>query len=360
MVEKNNMEQWNTHNYLPLLIGILPDPDMTFESFVTCKANEFPVEVARTMSEEYAPAYNPLYVYSDVGLGKTHLLSAIANKVKEDGGDNIIMLNAVDLQAEFERAERLKLRAELRDWLTQKDILLVDDIQLCESNEFFQRELFAIINRMTNTGKRVAITSDVPPTRLRGIEQRLTSRLGGGVIISLHMADKAVRLEIMKRVARDVPINEEVFEYLAERIEDNVRRLKSAIYQLKVHHEQTGVEIDIDLTRAIIPMPEDLDHTPVLPVEKSKKPEQEQKATEKNTAVDANLASRFKEMLQDAENEQEQMLALQIAISERIKHLREQGNEKSNIKKLQKVLDSLREGNLQEAMAKMNEIGGAG
>jgi chromosomal replication initiator protein len=113
-----------------------PDPNLTFDNYVVTKGNSFAVELAGTVASK-SPSqlpYNPLYLYGDVGLGKTHLLSAIANAAEDK---EVLLLNTADLETELERAERLKSRAELREWLTSVEILLVDDIQLCEGREDF-------------------------------------------------------------------------------------------------------------------------------------------------------------------------------------------------------------------------------
>jgi len=169
-----------------------PDPDLTFDNFVVCKGNSFALELAHTVvtkSSSRSP-YNPLYIYGDIGLGKTHLLSAIANAAEDK---RVLLLNVSDFETEVERANRLCKRAELRDWLYSAEILLLDDIQLCESREDVQRDLFAVLNYMMRTRRWVVITSDVPPTRLAGVESRLLSRLGAGVIVSLHMGDRIER-----------------------------------------------------------------------------------------------------------------------------------------------------------------------
>ena len=110
----------------------------------------------------------------------------------------VLLVNTADLETELERAERLKSRAELREWLASAEILLVDDIQLCEGRENLQRDLFSVLNHMTKTPRWVVISSDVPPTHLAGMESRLLSRLRGGVIVSLQMGDRNERLGTYK------------------------------------------------------------------------------------------------------------------------------------------------------------------
>jgi chromosomal replication initiator protein DnaA len=244
-------------NNLPLL-QIPPNPRLTFDSFFPCKANSFPLDVARLVArEDHARlAYNPLYLYSDVGLGKTHLLSAIANTAQEKS--TVYLFNTADLDVEYERICRRGFRAEFRKWFTSASLLLIDDIQLCEGNEALQRELFAILNHMLRSGNNVVISSDVPPTRLHGIEERLLSRLGAGVIVGLNMANKAERIALLQNFLQDQPIPLEVFEYLAEQVTDSIRHLKAVAKQLSAMCDHLQIEINLHLARAIVPLPQDL------------------------------------------------------------------------------------------------------
>ena len=195
--------------YRPLLVSSAVDPEQTFDTFVVCQANAFPVEVARRVAEGRASrTYNPLYLYSDVGLGKTHLLCAIGN-----AAESARVVNTVDLEVEYERARRLELRAEFRRFLAEPEILAVDDIQLCEGDEDLQRELFSVLNHRIREGKSVVITSDVPPTRLGGVEERLVSRLGGGVILGLQMCEAPELVEILRRSFGDEALPPQVIDY---------------------------------------------------------------------------------------------------------------------------------------------------
>ena len=135
------------------------------------------MELARTVafkSPSQLP-YNPLYLYGDVGLGKTHLLSAIVNAAEDK---EVLLFNTSDLETELERAERLQSRAELREWLTSVEILLVDDIQLCEGREDLQRDIFSVLNHMIKAHRWVVISSDVRahPSGRRGVSAPVPPR----------------------------------------------------------------------------------------------------------------------------------------------------------------------------------------
>ncbi|MFH1116865.1 MAG: DnaA/Hda family protein [Pseudomonadota bacterium] len=322
-----------------------PDPDLTFDTYLVCKGNSFAVELARTIAAQPHSRlpYNPLYLYGDIGLGKTHLLSAIANEAHES---QALLVNTADLEAELQRAQRLKLRAELRQWLISVDILLIDDIQLCEGREDLQRDIFSIVSYMTKAHRLVVISSDVPPTRLAGVESRLLSRLEGGVIVSLQMGDKTERRNLVEHFLDKRPMSHEVIDYVAGNVTDNVRRLKAVVTQLLTLHETLDEPLTVDLVRSLVPEPKPAtSHT--LPAGKNVVPAEIERKPARKTA---SRADRFKEMLAGAESEAEQALALQIALGERIRELRNTSGGQESIRQLENALSLLRDGKLEEAI----------
>jgi len=334
----------HSRGYEPALLETVPDPELTFETLVPCKSNAFAVEVARVVAADGASrtAYNPLYIYSDVGLGKTHLLSCIANA---SPNRRPLLINASDIEFEYERAKRVGRRAELRRWLISAAPLLIDDIQLCEGHEDSQRELFAVVNHMIRNHRSVVITSDVPPTRLGGVESRLLSRLGGGVIVALHIGDKSERMEILRQYVGLHPLPDYVIDFLAEQISDSVRRLKGAATQLLALRERLGVPIELELARSVLS----------TPVEITKQGNFTLKTPTSSGGVapighGVPQTERFKEMLAEAENEEERSLALQIALGERLRQLNKANGDPKVIEKFERALDLLREGRTEEAI----------
>ena len=326
----------------PLLMSNV-DANLTFENFVQCRENSFAFELARSVSVKppLELPYNPLYMYADVGLGKTHILSAIANACEPRVA---IMVNTADVEAEFAGFESSKSRMALREWLSSGDILLLDDIQFCEGNAELQIEFFSTINHMFVKGGWVVITSDVPPTQLTGIESRLISRLGSGAVVSLQMGDKAYRLEVLKRFLAKHVAPEDVLEFLAEKITTNVRALKAAAAQLVATSEVTGGEITFDLARALLVLPEDAKKP--MPTDAHSVARQLPDEEESGKL----FAQRFREMLESAENEDEQSLALQIALGERIRQLREANAHPNRVERFVKALELVRGGDVQGAM----------
>ncbi|MFC1834854.1 DnaA ATPase domain-containing protein, partial [Thermodesulfobacteriota bacterium] len=365
------------------------DPDLAFDNFIRCKGNAFALDLAQTVATKppIKLPYNPLYLYGDVGLGKTHLLSAIANKSKDK---SVLLVNTSDLEAEFEKAKAHQSRAELRQWLVAADILLVDDIQLCEEREELQRDVFSILNHMTRARRWVVISSDVPPNHLAGIESRLLSRLSGGVIVSLQMGDRNEQNDFVRRLVGDRDIETDVVEYMADNFGDNFRQLKSAVTQLTTRADWDGSPLSMELAFSVAeslglaPAPESTDVPEVTeapqeePVEApSPAPtEIEEEAVEEvpeeapAEAADAGPpepeappaeiaapdgpgtaeAKRFKEMLAGAQSEEEQALALQIALGERIRQLRKEGGDPNAIQRLEHALELVRAGKMGEAV----------
>lgn len=326
-----------------------PDPDLTFDNYVVCKGNSFAVELARTVVSQPPTKlpYNPLYLYGDIGLGKTHLLSAIANAAVSRA---VLLINTADLEAELERAERLRARVELREWMVSADILMVDDIQLCEGREDLQRDIFSILNYMQRAHRWVVISSDVPPTRLAGIESRLISRLGGGVIVSLQMGDREERRHLIDHFLDRREVPRDVVDYLADHITDNVRRLKAAVSQLLALTDQTQKPVTLDMAETIVTAP----GSPVW----SEGPEEEAPENAspelQSSAVDDSKAGRFKEMLLAARSEEEQIEALQMALTVRIQQLRKAEGDAESIQRLEHARELLGNGRVEEAIQCIN------
>lgn len=238
-----------------ILLSDPPDTRLTFDNFVQSKGNSFALELARTVAHK-TPSdlpYNPLYFYADVGLGKTHLLSAIANAAQDK---NVLFVNTGDLDIEIEQAVSQKSRTELRRWLSSAEILLIDDIQLCEGRENIQREIFSVLNHLIREHRWAVISSDLPPTRLEGIETRLLSRLQGGVIVGLQMGNKPERMAAIRHFLGDQPLARDVMDYLADNVTDSMRRLKAVVAQLLAMSRSAGQNVDVEMAKSVAPSPE--------------------------------------------------------------------------------------------------------
>jgi chromosomal replication initiator protein DnaA len=328
------------------VLDMKPDPEMTFAAYVPCRGNAFALELAKIVASNVPKKvpYNPICIYSDVGIGKTHLLSAIANEAK---GRSALLVNTVDLAADFEKARKNSKDSSLRQWLGSMDILLIDDIQLCEGDERLQIDLFSILNHMITDGRWVVISSDAYPTRLVGLESRLISRLRGGVIVGLQMPDEAERLEILLHLTQDCPLPHDVLAYVAANVNESIRQLKATVAQLKLLASSCNSRITPDVARMAIYPTEMSAPAPVLNSESPQAPAASD-ADDRSRPILA--ADRFKKMLATAETEAEQVLALQIALGERIRQLRNSDCDGASIAKLENALTMLRDGNMEEAV----------
>lgn len=326
-----------------------PDPSLTFDNLIQTRGNSFALELAQGVTSK-SPRdlpYNPLYIYAEIGLGKTHLLSAIANAA---GNKKVLLVNTADLEMEYERARREEARAELSQWLTTFEILLIDDIQLCEGCEELQRSLFSVVNHMSKAHRWIVISSDVAPTRLAGVEDRLISRLGGGVIVNLHMGDRLERSGFVKHFIGNRSIPEEVIDFLADNVTDNIRRLKASVAQLLTLAEGSRTGPTIDLARLAVGLPENTH--PEEPT--AERFIEEFQAEVKSPTPSTPPSDRFKAMLAEADTEEEQALALQIALAERIRQLRNEETDPQALRKLEQAIDFLREGKMEEAIRCIN------
>lgn len=236
--------------YIPVLVDRPPDRNLRFDTFVPFKANAVAIELAQNVARDDDPLgpSGPLYVHSDVGLGKTHLLSAIVNQRRLDA----LLVNTADLDAELERAIRLGTRAELRRWLSARSLLVIDDIHLCEGNAALQRELLSVLDSMLDTGRIVVVSANLAPTHLRGVDRQLLGRLAGGVITALHMGDRDERTVILRDWLPGSRVPNEVVTHLADQVTDSVRHLKAVSARLSFLARQSGERVTVATAEAAL------------------------------------------------------------------------------------------------------------
>ena len=171
------------------------NPQYTFENFVVGKTNEFAYAAARKVAESRNVSFNPLFLYSGVGLGKTHLMHAIAWHIKQqDPSRNIVYLSAEKFMYKFVRALRYKDTTAFKEQFRSVDVLMVDDVQFMGGKDKSQEEFFYTFNSLIGEGRQIIISADKSPTDLEGIEARLKSRLGGGLVADIHPTDFDLRI----------------------------------------------------------------------------------------------------------------------------------------------------------------------
>ncbi|MEC7587415.1 MAG: chromosomal replication initiator protein DnaA [Pseudomonadota bacterium] len=230
-------------------LGAGLDPRYTFANFVVGKPNELAFAVARRTAESATVAFNPLFLYGGVGLGKTHLMHAIAWHIREqDPSRNVVYLSAEKFMYRFVQALRFRDTMSFKEQFRSVDVLMIDDVQFISGKDSTQEEFFHTFNALVEDGRQVIISADKSPTDLEGMEERLRSRLGWGMVADIHPADYELRLGILQSKAERARITfpDKVLEFLAHRISSNVRELEGALTRIAAHASLVGREITID------------------------------------------------------------------------------------------------------------------
>ena len=225
------------------------DPRYTFANFVVGKPNELAFAVARRTAESERFSFNPLFLYGGVGLGKTHLMHAIAWQIREQSpGRKVMYLSAEKFMYRFVRALRFRDTMSFKEQFRSVDVLMIDDVQFISGKESTQDEFFHTFNALVEGGRQVIVSADKSPTDLEGMEERLRSRLGWGMVADIHPADYELRLGILQAKAEQmqVRIPDKVLEFLAHRIASNVRELEGALNRIAAHAMLIGREITIE------------------------------------------------------------------------------------------------------------------
>ncbi|WP_020400311.1 chromosomal replication initiator protein DnaA [Kordiimonas gwangyangensis] len=236
--------------------GSALDPKYTFDSFVVGKSNELAYAAAKRISESDDVAFNPLFLHGGVGLGKTHLMHALAWEVKRrDPQKRVVYISAEKFMFEFIAALRFKDTHAFKQKFRAVDLLMVDDVQFIANKESTQEEFFHTFNALVDNRCQVVITADRSPTDLEGIQDRIISRLGWGLVADIHPTDYELRLGILQSKAeqtRSVPVPAEVLEFLARRITSNVRELEGALNRVLAYGTLVGRPITMDMTRDVL------------------------------------------------------------------------------------------------------------
>lgn len=232
------------------------NPQYTFDNFVVGKTNEFAYAAARKVAESRNVSFNPLFLYSGVGLGKTHLMHAIAWHIKQqDPSRNIVYLSAEKFMYKFVRALRYKDTTAFKEQFRSVDVLMVDDVQFMGGKDTTQEEFFYTFNSLIEEGRQIIISADKSPADLEGIENRLKSRLGCGLVADIHPTDFDLRIGILENKARQlgVELPVKVSEFLAQKISSNIRELEGALRRVIAHSQLlSDKEITLDMTQDVL------------------------------------------------------------------------------------------------------------
>ena len=236
-------------------LGARLDPRFTFETFVVGKPNEFAVAAAERIASSTKPPFNPLFLYGGVGLGKTHLMHAIAHRVKQlDANRRVVYLSAEKFMYQFVRALRSKDTMTFKELFRSVDLLMVDDVQFISGKDSTQEEFFHTFNTLVDRGRQIVISADRSPSDLSGLEERIRSRLGWGLVADIHPTTYELRLGILQAKAEQlrVEIPPRVVEFLASRITSNVRELEGAMNRIVHQAGLTQKTISIDMAQEVL------------------------------------------------------------------------------------------------------------
>jgi chromosomal replication initiator protein len=234
---------------LPLLI-----PKYTFDTFVVGTSNQLARAAALAVAERPSKAYNPLYIYGGVGLGKTHLIHAIGNLIqKRNKSVRMTYMSSERFMNELVNAIRYERTIQFRQKYRNIDVLLMDDIQFIAGKERTQEEFFHTFNALYDAQKQIVITSDCPPKRIPTLEERLHSRFEWGLIADIQPPDLETKLAILRKKAESdsVKLQDEVAIYIAGGIRSNVRELEGALNRLSARASLDGIDVaDVDVAYA--------------------------------------------------------------------------------------------------------------
>ena len=227
----------------------------TFDTFVVGSSNKHAFSAAEAVAEERTTAYNPLFLYGQSGLGKTHLLYAIANRIQQKHPEyNIVYIRGEQFTNEFIEAVRSGKNFEFRDKYRNADLFLMDDIQFIAGKDATQEEFFHTFNTLYENHRQIVLTSDRVPSDMLRLEDRLRTRFECGLIVDVQPPDYETRWAIIKNKALSLGLTfpDEVCDYIAENLTNNVRQIEGAVNKIKAYHDLEHWEINVpNVSRAI-------------------------------------------------------------------------------------------------------------
>lgn len=253
--EANQPQQKNTSQNLL-------NPKYTFESFIVGSTNELAHAAAQAIAEKPGTAYNPLFIYGGVGLGKTHLMHAVGQKIQEKfPKSRVLYVSSERFTNDFIQAVKDGRAYDFKDRYRNVDALLIDDIQLLAGKEQTQEEFFHTFNALYGKNKQIIITADRLPKEIPSIEERLVSRFEGGMVADVQAPDFETRVAILRAKTREKNYNldPDILAYIATRVESNIRELEGALNRLivycQINNTRPSLEKIKDVLGAIISQP---------------------------------------------------------------------------------------------------------
>jgi chromosomal replication initiator protein len=241
-------------------VGAPLDPKYSFENFVVGKSNELAHAAARRVAEAAEVPFNPLFLYGDSGLGKTHLMQAMAWEIKRRYPERkVVYLSAEQFMYHFIQSLRFKTQLAFKQRFRTVDVLMIDDVQFISGKESTQEEFFHTFNSLLDHNRQIIISADRSPSDLDGIEERIRSRFSWGLSADIHPTDYELRLGILQakaaRIMEDgarAPVPHNVLEFLAHKVTSNVRELEGALNKVVVYSELVGRPVNLEMTQEVL------------------------------------------------------------------------------------------------------------
>jgi len=236
----------------PAPLGTGLNPRYSFDSFVVSSCNQFAHAAAMAVADQPSGAYNPLYVYGGVGLGKTHLMHAIGNRLfRNKSGVKHLYISTETFMNELINSIRFEKTIDFKERYRNVDLLLIDDIQFLAGKERTQEEFFHTFNALYESQKQIVITSDCPPRDIPTLEERLRSRFEWGLIADIQPPDLETKVAILKKKAEaeDLQLPEDVALFIAGRVRSNIRELEGSLIRLIAYASLTGRPIDLAMAQ---------------------------------------------------------------------------------------------------------------
>ena len=234
------------------------DSQHTFDNFVVGESNYFAYALAKKTADGQCHGCNPLFFYSSVGLGKTHLMQAIANKMIADGKKNVIYMGADKYLRMFVKAATAKNNAasllEFKEIFRAADILMIDDIQMLAGKEKTEQELLSTFDELIDEGKQIVLSASKAPSAITGLSERLKNRMGAGIVADIMPADYNLRLKILHKKAElmKCKVSDEVLAFLADKIPSNIRELEGALRRVVAHAQLMNEEPSMTRAAAVL------------------------------------------------------------------------------------------------------------
>lgn len=235
--------------------GVLVNANYTFQTFVVGKQNELAHAAAQAVAAQPGGTYNPLFIYGGVGLGKTHLLHAIANEMRRKNPNvHVLYVTCEQFTNDFIHSIRIGKGKEFKDRYRKVDLLLIDDIQFITGKEGTQEEFFHTFNELHQENKQIVISSDRPPKLISMLEKRLQSRLEWGMLVDVGTPDLETRIAILQKkcLDRGVALEHEIIHYVASAIYSNIRELEGALTKIIAYHQFKNLMPSLETVKPIL------------------------------------------------------------------------------------------------------------